>query len=331
MFKTYDSFKPQESGDSAKVTGWADIDLEDVKAKLQSVVEEAKANDPTELKKRIRELEKQVAAKPAAGKPWITHEEFAQSCDEARTAGFNDGANHGYRRGWLEHRAALTEAIAALPGDPPVLGGTISVPAKAISVPANTTLRDLAGKAYDAGARVQVKLETNSSRVKSPVKTREKFSGSTVTLSKAERRCLTALAQYPNGRTKSQVAILSGYAINGGGFNNALSSLRVKGYLEGATDRLRPTDSGVDALGDFDPLPQGDDLLRHWLGQLSKAERGALETLTRVYPKSLTKDELAKAAGYEANGGGFNNALSRLRTLELISGRGELRASEDLF
>jgi hypothetical protein len=36
-------------------------------------------------------------------------------------------------------------------------------------------------------------------------------------------------------------------------------------------------------------------------------------------------------AGYEANGGGFNNALSRLRTLELIGGRGELRASDDLM
>lgn len=30
-------------------------------------------------------------------------------------------------------------------------------------------------------------------------------------------------------------------------------------------------------------------------------------------------------------GGGFNNALSRLRTVELVKGRGELKASEDLF
>lgn len=29
-------------------------------------------------------------------------------------------------------------------------------------------------------------------------------------------------------------------------------------------------------------------------------------------------------------GGGFNNALSRLRTLQLIDGRGELRADETL-
>ena len=40
---------------------------------------------------------------------------------------------------------------------------------------------------------------------------------------------------------------------------------------------------------------------------------------------------MAAAAGYEASGGGFNNALSRLRTLELVSGRGDLRASDDLF
>jgi hypothetical protein len=321
MFKTYDSFKPQESGDSAKVTGWADIDLEDVKAKLQSVVEEAKANDPAELKKRIRELEKQVAAKPAAGKPWITHEEFAQSCDEARTAGFNDGANHGYKIGWEEHRDVLARALASLPADPPVLGGTIAAPPK-------SPVRS--GLTPSRPAVAAPRAEPNRNRADGS-RARQISGGAASTLSKAERLCLTALAQYPQGRTKAQVAILSGYAINGGGFNNALSSLRSKGLLDGSTDRLRATESGVDALGDFDPLPQGDDLLRHWLGQLSKAERGALETLTRVYPKSLTKDELAKAAGYEANGGGFNNALSRLRTLELISGRGELRASEDLF
>ena len=31
------------------------------------------------------------------------------------------------------------------------------------------------------------------------------------------------------------------------------------------------------------------------------------------------------------SGGGFNNALGRLRTLELVQGRGELRASSNLF
>jgi len=78
-------------------------------------------------------------------------------------------------------------------------------------------------------------------------------------------------------------------------------------------------------------LPHGDALLQHWRGQLGKAERASLDALAEVFPAALAKDEVAARAGYEPSGGGFNNALSRLRSLELIEGRGELRASEALF
>jgi hypothetical protein len=64
---------------------------------------------------------------------------------------------------------------------------------------------------------------------------------------------------------------------------------------------------------------------------LGKAERLILETLAEEYPDALTKEEVAAKVGYEATGGGFNNALGRLRTLELVQGRGELRASDNLF
>lgn len=159
-----------------------------------------------------------------------------------------------------------------------------------------------------------------------------RVNGSTGTLSKkAERLILSVLAQYPHGRTKNQVAILAGYAVNGGGFSNAVSALRTQGYLEGDAARLVITAAGLNALGPYEPLPHGRALLDHWCGQLSKAERKALETLAEVFPRTLSKAQLAARAGYEANGGGFNNALSRLRTLELISGKAEIRASQDLF
>ena len=61
------------------------------------------------------------------------------------------------------------------------------------------------------------------------------------------------------------------------------------------------------------------------------AERAVLKVLTDAYPQALTAEEVAERAGYEAAGGGFRNALGKLRTLELITGRGELRASEELF
>jgi hypothetical protein len=119
--------------------------------------------------------------------------------------------------------------------------------------------------------------------------------------------------------------------VNGGGFNNAISALRVAGRITGSGDRLEITPEGLAALGSFDPLPTGLALLDHWYGHLAKAERQVLYVLAQAYPHPVSKEDLAAQAGYAADGGGFNNALSRLRTLDLISGRGDLKASDDLF
>jgi uncharacterized protein len=124
---------------------------------------------------------------------------------------------------------------------------------------------------------------------------------------------------------------LNGYAPNGGGFNNYLGALRARAFIGGNGERLAITEAGIEALGSWEPLPTGPALIDYWRGRLGKAERLILETLTQVFPDTLTKEEVAAKAGYEANGGGFNNALGRLRTLELVQGRGELRASYDLF
>jgi hypothetical protein len=150
-------------------------------------------------------------------------------------------------------------------------------------------------------------------------------------LAAGERRILTALVQYSQGRSKVQVAVLTGYAAAGGGFNNYLGALRSRGLIEGDGDRLTITEAGIRALGSWEPLPAGSGLEDYWRARLGKAERLILETLTQVYPAALSKEEIATQAGYEANGGGFNNALGRLRTLELVQGRGELRASDNLF
>jgi uncharacterized protein len=127
------------------------------------------------------------------------------------------------------------------------------------------------------------------------------------------------------------VAVLTGYAATGGGFNNYLGALRSRGLIESNGDGLAITDAGVQALGSWEPLPAGPELIEYWRGRLGQAERSILEALAEAYPDALTKEEVAARAGYEANGGGFNNALGRLRTLELVQGRGELRASNDLF
>jgi hypothetical protein len=46
----------------------------------------------------------------------------------------------------------------------------------------------------------------------------------------------------------------------------------------------------------------------------------------------MTHHKVATQTGYEPGGGGFRNAIGRLRSLELVVGKSDnLRASESLF
>lgn len=164
---------------------------------------------------------------------------------------------------------------------------------------------------------------------KGPPHSRE--TGTGPKLAKAERAILGVLAHFPTeGASKAKVAVMAGYSPSGGGFGNALSSLRTGGLLA-AGEPLRATAAGLEAAGVPPPLLTGVPLLAYWLGHraLGKAERMILDVLAASLPNGVEKEDLAHAAGYEPSGGGFGNALSRLRTLELISGTKELRAAEE--
>jgi len=60
MFKTFDSFAPPQLQKKVSQKGWADVDLDAVKEKLASVIKEAKANNPKELRKELNEVRKQL-------------------------------------------------------------------------------------------------------------------------------------------------------------------------------------------------------------------------------------------------------------------------------
>lgn len=154
--------------------------------------------------------------------------------------------------------------------------------------------------------------------------------GSGEPMASGERKILTVLFHFSQGRTKNQIAVIAGYAVNGGGFNNYLSAMRSKGWIVGS-DPIQITNDGIQALGPVDPLPTGDELISHWQRQLGKAERAIFDYLCSVYPQPASKEEIAAETGYEANGGGFNNALGRLRTLELVTRGQNIAASEHLF
>jgi len=317
--KTFDSSATPKRGETPpKPKRLEDIDLGKLKGKLAAAIEQAERDDPRRLRAENAELRIKCADLERRSEPVADPLVVESAHRKGKIAGYAEAINA--LQPMVDRMRTLRTALDEQLGD---------------------LIEDLAkwrarheNLGVESAKSSQIIAENIPSAPAPRTATRRvqfESSGGNGALSKAERLILTALAQYPHGRTKNQVAILTGYAVNGGGFGNAISSLRTKGYLEGDAARLVITHGGIAALGSFDPLPRGRALLEHWMRQLSKAERKALETLAEVYPRSLSKAQLANRAGYEANGGGFNNALSRLRTLELIAGRAELKASAELF
>ena len=149
-------------------------------------------------------------------------------------------------------------------------------------------------------------------------------------LGRCERAVLTVLAQFPDGRSRRQVATLSGYSGKSSGFANALSKLRTLGLISRG-EPIKPTEDGLDRLaGQVEPLPSGKGLLHHWNSKLGRSERAILAVLLDAWPGALTRDEIAERSGYSSTSSGFANALSKLRTLELIEGYAEICAEETL-
>jgi len=301
--KTFDSSRTPKRGETKQTAKLVQLDITSLKQRLSQVEDDAKANDPTTLRVEIAQLKKQLS-KTATVDP--------VEIDRVRKEGFMDGAKQERAKvtnAMLEGIKTADSAIAMLKQTVTDIADSSDV----IIVPSH--LRPSNNLPAPPMAQVQ-----NCERV-----------GTNGTLKKAERLILTALAQYPAGRSKRQVAILTGYAHKGGSFNNAIGAMRSKGYLIGNKEQLEITHDGLGELGDFNPLPTGYELQQHWLGQLKRAERLSLEVIIAAYPNQLSKEDVALQTGYEPKGGSFNNALSKLRTLELISGSRELTANDELF
>lgn len=322
---TYDSGATPTMRKHAPVASLADIDLGALSERMAAVTEKAEQEDPKALRRRIAELERARRTAPA-------------KADDGRLAAEN-----------RELRAQLAEASSREPEriEIPVLApGDVAGIEQVIAA-----IRDLTPSLEAEAARLESAISRASARkppapiAPKPARVRraqapafapaqaavpDEAADATIRLGKAHRAILAVLAQFPDGRDKRPVAMLAGYSAKAGHFGNALGELRRASLIEPGMP-LRITSAGIEALGpDWEPLPSGPELIDYWMGQLGRAEREVFRALLDVFPGTLTKAELAERTGYSASAGHFGNALGRLRTLELITGRGEMRADETL-
>lgn len=313
-FSTYDSFKAPTGDAVEKLKGWAEVDLEDARAKLSAVVQEAAKNDPSALRARIAELERDLT-------------NASKSSDSLDTKSVKSALLEAERRGYAE---GVRSVLATGPVLPRLMD-------------AITMLRELHGALEAVTGRLPALPAHQRGQPAAPAplarhataaplqQERRKTAGDAGVGNGGLRRIMIALAQRPQGLTKKQIGVRAGMSSKSGTFSTYLAKARASGWAEGS-GVVKITHYGIAALGKYHPLPIGRELLVHWLQDLG--DSGAARILRACsdrYPRAITKADAAAEAGLSENSGTFSTYLSKLRALELITGRGELRASDELF
>lgn len=343
----------------------ADVDLAALQTRMAETVEKAKAEDPRELRKTIAELKKQVAAKVVPAKAVVgptdkRSEERAGKIAELKTALTRhrqalEAAMKilvkvkaiDFAVGTDEERKALVEqAVAAAvkqitgPIEKRVTSLAERVEGfKLAAKHAEKEITALLAGTIDLTVQVQKReaFEVQKDRPNRPPKTAREPRARRVagdgSLPAMHRAMLIALAQHPDGLSKKQILVHTGYA-SSGNTSAAFADLVREGHVTGTGQELRITDAGLALLGDFEPLPIGDEL-RAWLlagDKLSTMEKAILDQVCRVFPEAIGKADVLEAAGYKSSGN-TSAAFGKLVAYNYLipAGTARLKAAEELF
>jgi hypothetical protein len=331
LFKTYDSFKPQ-AADAGKLTGWAEVDLDQVKAKLATVVEEAKKNDPRELNRKIDALNKEVISLRNGSVGTAERDSWTQ---QGHASGYAAGLRSGIEHAgvcYASMRREIEDAIASF-----ILNGTRELQKKINE--AHRIGAELAERPVTSNKLVPKPAAVDSERrTRRPVdparvapaasSSRQELGGGSLEMPLGQAKVLAALIQYPKGLTREQLTVLAGYKKSTRDLY--LQQLQRAGLVEIRGSNLVATDAGIGALPDAEPLPTGAALRDHWLAKLPAGERKILEVLIEAYPDAVPRDEISTRSGYlKSTRDLYIQQLARRQLC--VPGRGEVRASEDLF
>ena len=304
------------------------IDLKGLSAAMAATIERAKADDPKELKKKVALLEKELSKKAPAQvvTKGVALGEFEVVVDrrhleetiaaaakfEADVLAFEKSLSSvrisanvtaaAVRRARDTGPAALSKRLAKAPPTPKHSAAKLTAPSGL--TPRQRALRTTASV---GGTRDPSIGDSGLSRM------------------------LIALAQHPEGLTRRRLGLMAGVSSKSGTFSTYLSRARAAGWVEGKSD-LCILPAGVSALGVFAPLPTGDELREYWLREIGDDSGAArmLRVLADAFPEALSRAELGERAEISSASGTFSTYLSRLRGLELVEGKSELRLSEEL-
>lgn len=133
------------------------------------------------------------------------------------------------------------------------------------------------------------------------------------------RKILIALAHHPEGLDRDQIAIYSGVSPRSSGLPASLTTLSSNGWTEKRDDKTFATQAGIDALGEYEDLPEGQALVDHWIGFFTGSTSRLLRTLVEAGPGGLERDEAARQSGISITSSGLPASISELTKSKFIT------------
>lgn len=313
MFSTFDSFAPPQLQKKVSQAGWSEVDLDQVKAKLEAVIAEAKANDPKELKAEIQRLRQEVAKKQISAAP-------AKSVTVVDQKAIERAVN-----------AATTPLVKQLETMRRQARQVIDNIAKA-AAPLNSMVDFVVENLPQVSGAASLPIQTPAPAIVVPPKPRTTaiadLSSSNGSLDKGEKAILLAAAQcHPADRV--QLSILTGYKRSTR--NRYIQFLQQKGYIEDKGEKILPTAEGMAALGaDYTPLPTGVELQHYWLERLPAGEKHILAFVLQSGGAKVNREEIGEATGYQRST--RNRYIQYLQARHLLKdGVGPVEPAEMLF
>jgi hypothetical protein len=313
MPSTFDSFETPKAGQKRiepKVLSKPDIDA--LEAKLKQVIEEAEENDPKALRRRISELERELANRqPQVEVQTVEVEKVIERVVVPDMVMPGLDSLRSRLGGVVEAIDSLCEDVAA-----------------AIYVIEEEPLKE---RPVGAGPE-SLKVKFHQIAAVKPVRVQEpsKGSGDDIVLRAGPRRILEALIrQHPMRLTLSQVGVLSKLKTSSGTFSTYKSELLRGGYVEINDGEWTVTQRGFDYMGEVPKQPMTtEEILAMWRGVLRAGPRKMLDVLLAAYPDSVLRTELATAVEMVPTSGTFSTYLSDLRRNGLAEVEGQaVRAS----
>ena len=145
-----------------------------------------------------------------------------------------------------------------------------------------------------------------------------------------EKAVLAAIAQYPNGLRREQLAVLTGYKRSTR--DAYIARLRERDLVVLMNDgRIAANSEGIEALGsNYEPPLRGAALRDRMLATLPEGESNVLAIVMEHYPAVVSRDAISGATGYKRST--RDAYIARLRARELIAADAAgIRAAETLF